>query len=856
MALYGGNLVDVTTPDGRRVSMPADLAANFEGLSPVPPPVPELPPDPQLGAPAAQTPLSPPLDVPSFTPEEVQQFSAPPAVPGFAPPQVPQAAPDGVVAPAPSPVVAPAEPAKPPPPQLASPLSSTAISNKELGKTTNADVLNQQNAVIDSQSGAVSQLATVEADEATRIGNEKAAKDAEVDRILLDRKASADKFAADLDKRMSDYDRGVKELANIKIDRKADYEGLGMLAILVGGIGAALEGKGGPNLAFDAYYKGIDRKVQGQMQDLEIKRGNLAQQKDRLGMQRELNRDALAEFDQRRTAEIDRSLSKIETIKATSQSDKVIANANLAQANLEGKKAEIRAEAVQREHDRLRAEQARKDALAAQAQARKDAAKREADAKAERDRNFAEGVRQFDVQQGNAAKNAAAVAQGKGGEEFRKLDERNEERGIKFNGKLLLQSKGQQIVDAADAAAKQAQEMVAKAQTAPPGEKEKLLADAQTLQRQSDQARLDAERQFAVRAGTTEERTKIAAQLASTQTGVSLLDKIANLRESKGTNYLTTSEFDQQMQSMMGTLVFVIKDAYAAGALDQGLTDVIKGIVGDSPEKITGNVLTRALGGSDSTVPKLRSAADSLVVRARNNLGAYMDAPERFDIKRDIVTPRTEAEKTAIQALQDQSPIDAAKGEETTGILGNTVDFIKDNVGQTRFFQGKTVEQQRQDAAASTGDEYGLSEKQRTTADQQLQIYLGGSNKDAAKRAGETLVAFAADRSAPGRSNAFLSRLQSDAPDLYEQAISRLPADVRTEITGIRDTTARAAAETLPIAMIRDGALSGQQEDLQELVRRAGAGDRDAVAVVQEVLDAKRQAAAAAKIVPVTESRN
>lgn len=823
MALYGGQLVDVTTPDGRRLSLPADLAANFEGLSPVPPePPPQLDQPPPIGAaPVQQTPLAPPLDVPSFSP--------PPPAPVVEQPS-PVAAPEA----------APAAPTAPPP---LAPLEARApktinLTNKDLQKATNADVFNVEQAARQGRVAAINDLATVEADEATRIAAERVAVDDEAERLLKERNAKAQEFQTALDARMKKYENDAMAIKNTKIDREADHPVLGMAMVLLGGIGAALGGDKN-NLAFDAFYKGIDRKVQGQMQDLEIRRGNLAMDRDQIGMTRDVNRDTLAEYDTRRIAELARVKEKIETIKAQSTSNRVIANANVAISNIDEETAKSYGAAAAREADKLRADQARRDQLAQAGAAR-------AESKRQFDLTFNENRRQFDIREANdlLGKQAAATgASAKAVDEARqKAIDKNEEKAILFNGELLLQPEGQKMVEKAKLLEEEAKTFETKAAgVLNPDDKQRLREQAAMRIQKAKEIRSDAEIQHAVRAGTSGEREKMSKQLAETQTALTIIDDLKLLRDKHGSEWFNTPE-GQALVAKGKLLELTVKDAFELGAIDNGSIEYLTKISGGKPD---GLYLGQVIEGLGSNGPERAwdSLAEALESKARNRLGAYSKDVNNFRFKRNVLTAKDKSEEAAISALRDKSPLEAAAGEKRTGALGKAADKITDafSLGLDR-----PIEEQRQDAAASTGDEYGLSEKQSAATDLQLRAYSAGKNaKDdktraAAQRSADILVGVATNSTRPELQNAMLSKLQTSAPELYEKAVSSLPRERQVDVVANRAISSTIASSSLPLAAIRDGAIAGNEADTAELVRRAAGGDRAAIKAVQDVASAKR----------------
>lgn len=852
MPLYGGELVNVTTPDGRIVRMPADLASSFQGLVPAPQ-------DP-VTLPAGEAP-----SFPSLPPPEAPPPAAPapaPVPPPIAPPE--QAA--AVIQP-PAPIEAPPTPAVPVvevPPAPPPPTQTPQITAKQLGKIGNADILNAEQAALDRQADAIKAAALVDADEATKIGEAQAARDAETDRILAERAAKANEFAKSMDARMAQYEADAKAIANTKIDRDIDHPILAAIGVLLGVFG------GDAKPALDGLMAGIERKVQGQMQDLEIKRSGLALQREKMGMDRDANRDLLAEYDTRRLAAIDQAKSKVETIKAQSGSDRVRANSDAALAALDKERVATIGNAAQREQDKLRAEQARRDQLNAAAQARKDQAKRDADAKAERDRNFNEGVRQFNVQQEAMIAKAQQAAIAGGGEAAQKQAKEIRETGIKdpATGRLFLQPKGERIYnEQVKPLEDEANMLRSKAEReTDPAKRQAMIEQADMRTARAEQNRAAIELNYAVQGRNAQDAAKTQAAVANAQTALSLIDEAKALRKKYGPQFLNTKE-GQAMKSKTALLELVVKDTFELGALDAGAQEYMgKATGGDPTELRLGDVITGM--GAEGPEGSLDSLAQAIESRTRNTLAGSMEGADRWRPRRDA---RTEdpAEAAAADIYGEQTVLEKTKGEKASGLLRKGADAITDAFG---LGLGKPIEQQRVDRAKATGTVYGLTEKQDEFADANIAALKNLESSDpktyqAATRAADRLIGFATDEKRPEARAAWLAKLRSDAPDLYDQAIARFPPDKRAAeearvtdmlrerraqfavdlpkidgpATGVAGEATRAIAGALPITAVeRDAALAGDQGALQEIARRASNGDRDAIAIVQEIA-ARRQ---------------
>lgn len=339
MALFGDDLIDVQTPDGRAMKLPRQLAAGFPGLQPIGPapgmPQPDpIAPDPMVGVPVPQAPV---VDLGGPVTPQVA-----PTVPVPVPVQPESQQQPAAQAPAPT--------------QQQQPAQQQPLPNEQQAAT-------EATGALAGKAAAIQDEAKVAADEATALGEAAAERDRQTQEILTERADLANKMFAEQDADLRALDARRKEIANTKIDRTADNQGLAMLSVALGAIAAAMQGGGAPNLALQAFYQGIDRKVAGQQADLANKRAAADDLRAGIADRRQLTTDKLGEIDARRLAELDRHTKRLETIKLKSGSDKVKAAADVMLADIQGEQARVRAEFGQRSQARIEREQNRKDQL-------------------------------------------------------------------------------------------------------------------------------------------------------------------------------------------------------------------------------------------------------------------------------------------------------------------------------------------------------------------------------------------------------------------------------------------------------------------------------------------------------------
>lgn len=338
MALFPGEMQQLVTPDGRLVTMPSGLATAFPSLQApqplAPPPMPQA--APQVPVPEPMPSVLPPVD----------------AVPVTSPSQT---APSGPSTPR-GPSTSPFQASDAVPPNTPAPITNDQLAKAGTAGAYNAEITAQQ-----GQRAAVERQGEAIANDATRQGDAMALANAHADQLLEQRRVAAEQNAQALQAKTDEYLRNAKAVADTKIDRSVDHPVLAALSVALTGIGQAM---GGQKIdVMSPIYAAIDRKVHGQMQDLEQKRAGLGLQREALGMQRQSGMDRLTEMDVHRLGYLEQAKRKLEEIKQKSQSEIVRTNTGLLQANLDEKSAQTLGTMVEREQTRRRADEAQKQTL-------------------------------------------------------------------------------------------------------------------------------------------------------------------------------------------------------------------------------------------------------------------------------------------------------------------------------------------------------------------------------------------------------------------------------------------------------------------------------------------------------------
>lgn len=803
MALFGTEMVDVTTPDGRRLTLPAQLAAGFPALKPFAPP-------PTVAAPP-ELPSAPPA--PDFTEQDRVDLTPPDA-----------AAPTGSTEPVvpPAPPQAPQQPAPP----------------ARLPTATEAYVGEQE--AFDRKKEVIEQSAQAEADAATQEALELEERNRRTDEILAQRQQQSIANQKDLDARMLDYDRRATEIANTKVDRSVEHPILAAIGVALGAIGSSMKGESG-NPALDMLLKQIDRKVNAQLQDLELKRSGLAMARDRMGLAREAGREKLSEFDVQRDAEIQRAQRKIEEIKTRSASSAVKARGDQLQADLEVERQRGRGVYAEREQARIEREQERK----AQAQRHRESIglQREQMQQSERQfqQTFSENVRQFDIREDNDIRAAELAAKGKGKEVVAKAQKELTELGIRnpSTGEFLLEPKGQEMVKQAETMEKSASKIrAAAAKEKDPDRRQALESRANAEAQKASEIRGQAKLEYAVKGHNGDHASKLYSKVAAAQTGLTLIDEIKALRKANGPKWTVTTAADQAIRSKLGILALQVKEAYQLGALDRGSSEYLDRITGGDATKITTGDITGMLDAAIGTTASLDALADALELKGRNDLGEVMEGAHNFKFKRDKHRVASKEDELAIKVFDAKTPLEAARGEtrrpEPDPLRGDVV-HPNQRPSPAEVARIRSVEESGSKRYA------GLSGKQADAVELQLKAYKQNSKsdddaaQDKAQKVGSLLVGLATDKR-PELREAMLGVLKEEAPELYAQAISKLPESERKAATG----TAAVKAEITPTALLRGAAMRGDVAASQELLRRATGGDKEAAKSLLDIASTRR----------------
>jgi len=732
MPLYDGDMVNLLTPDGRAVTMPSGLAANFPGLQPFPIPA-ALPPDAAGNSPPALPPTATP--VPGPAPGGPQE--GPITDPSQLPPLTgsPGAAPQGPVT---SPAQDPGVPRRPAP--------EPSPTKAQLIKEGPAGTLAAQNAAIDTQQAAIDRSAQVEADAATQEGHAMAARDARTQQILDERAQQAKANEAELNARIQARDQLADQIAKTRIDRSVDHPIWAQIGLIMSMVGTAMTRRPGEawnDPAYNTLQQLIDKKVAGQMADIDVKRSALAQMNVGVTEQRQHNVDRITEIDARKDAAIQQAQQAVQTIAMQMKSPAALAKAAEVNATLEEKRADLRGQAGQRYQDQMNVEAARAQTLQMH---RETLGFQYANlAATERERMATVAAQLLKEGKAEAAAKAKAVAEG-GLFDPRTRDSLLNPAGqAKFKQADQLEAAARQQQDPALATRQrqQAEDLRMSARindsvVVDPKVATKLREHIDTAQNATDQiGDIVAKLEKDPSAFNREQWAGIATQMSN----------LANVYQKTIGERISVRAFDQTMKHILE----FDPDSYFHRAVNQGRAleslKQLKGIVADDINSDLG-----AQGVKTDWKPVPRGAGDR-------------DATLSID------------EKTARETADDRS----------LGYL---------NLGRYTGLQDQAKEEAFSDAAARPGSEAGLSPN-ATTHIKALAARAETAGDAEHDRIVQALAAPISDGLRDGGRNSvsigMLEVLRNTAPAVYDDVVKTLPATDQKEIRD-RDALVRKAA--------------------------------------------------------------
>lgn len=830
--------IDYTTPDGRQLRLPPAVAASLQGLTPVQSdPGPAIPDG--LAPPAGAGPqeLLPPPVGPSTGPlpdlpaqQDHQQPAAlggaglPPPPPGaqsFYGGQVdPAEVRAGVAGMLPQPSAAPAPaPGGPPPPadaarpgQPPAPAAAAApVTTAGLRRLTEADLLNRRAGALEQGRSAeatsildAGELARKEADEM----------DAHIARQdALDRKTAADaeRRVAEINAKSAAIDSHITAYGTRKVSPAIQHKTIAGIGLALGILGQALGGEKGENPAMKALLAGIETSVNRQIAERDhegkvigLEKGQLDALRSQLTDQSALHAGLSAAEAMRTKNTIDALAKRAGTTEARAKLEKLSADFSMRATDLLATTHDRQIAADDRARAAAAAEQARRAAAAERAADRKQAAY-QFEARLGLDRETLQLKREAeanDLAKATAGANAKAIAAG--ADKARELGIRDP-----ATAELLLDQQGQKMMADADALERQANKLRA----SPTG-----AAQADVVAAKAAAIRGEARSTHFVPARDAKSAGDLSTALSARQTTIGLIDEIKRDAKSAGTKVLSEDEVQARLGARIGILTFQLKEAYKAGALDEGTDRAFNKITGGDPSKLTTAGVLAGLGiGTDKaeiTATRLDAIASALEASSQNDLRAA--GIKGFKFKRDEERPY-EAAATAL--ARGKTPLEQSNNlEPTAGLAGAEV--LAKNLFNP-LGGGQTLTERKRSAIEERSSSLypGLDPDQEKS----MTDLLATAKQDTED--GDRVRAFLVSQvtenatSRPEYSSAVANVLKANAPELYKTAVAGLPDDQRAA----RQRSAGQALQTTDLRQLESLATGGDRTAAAELFRRSTA---------------------------------
>lgn len=828
MALFEGEeMVDVTTPDGRTISVPRSIA-NMSTVQQIAPGGPVT--SPQRGGPVT-TPGEIPggFTAPDFTPSPEDAGYSVPGVVEMGEPEV-------------TPVTVMPEMDVKARPKVMKRLRADAAQRAASPQGKLDAAQNQQVDAANAEKAAIVGAADVEAAEQDVLADAKEERNKQIDDLFAKRATGMQQAADEQERKFGEVTRIKDKIAGFKVDRTHDSKTMASIGMILAALGTAINNttykRSDENPALKIYYEAIDRKVAGQMADLDQMGKIYGMTKDEVDMLKEKSKSKLEMWNTMIAGETEKSIRIVEAITARSASDKTKANAQMFIAQLQGRVAEKTLAATQWGLDFDQKDKHQKAQVAAQNYST-----------SVQDRHY-KAEEQLTREKIYADKIAALAALKQTGDlaaqkEFKEASKEVDELGVKgADNKFLLTSEGRAMKE-------QAAKLDAEADAleANPDAMARSVASNQIAMRRQKAAEL---RGNADVYGVAKFRNSTVAKLVvdTYAAGQAMIDVIDDIRLMEAGRGLLGHTVDQQELAAKYQLLAVKgKAAFALGAWDKGTTVLSKNIYGEDPSKWSADTLRGYVSdvlGSDPEGYKTRLNAVATDIENSTRLQIQKHAV-KWDGKDELFTRKklpdlnTPIGKAASSLYKGSTPgeLEAAAAPTTGGKVRDQVYAVGGLVGEPQY---KANQRTAQDSGSTKY--VGIGKDQEAGFDELLTAYKSGSPEDK-KRAADQLVMFVVN-SSEGRPDAAIGALHAldeHAPELGRVAKSALPKGSDVEKQVAMEDTAKIARAPVPprelatmvIATMNDDGTVTAVADYQALSKRASAGDQDAKQALADI---------------------
>lgn len=626
------------------------------------------------------------------------------------------------------------------------------------------------------------------------------------------------------DQKQLAVDAANKEVDNFKIDPNHYWSSASTgkkiawtIAMALSSIGNALHGKNGPDPVIGMLDDAIKEDVAHQMDtrdQLRNKAGRMGQERDNL---ERFSGDRFAQEQYLLAQKYTMAARQVETAGAKFGTEQAKAKTQAIAAGYYDKAAEAGQKAAEfATTDQRTKEKIAEDKRAAQAQVglgyyTANQANRRADLQLAEDKRWHDIQNEKDKQEMDLkAQLGALKSAGKDPEFQLKLEKENDEHGVvnPVTGKFFVNGAGLAKMSEATRLTDAAKDDREKASRLEGDEKAKLLASADKADQAARTLVDDAQHNDVLRTSSTGKQ-KVGELVANTQGALTLIDEIKALRKDAGPKWLTTSAGQQAMQSKGGLLQLMIKETYQLGALDKGSQEVADKITGGDASKFTLGDVSTVLGAA-GTDAKLEALAESLANRGQLALGSVGVEPGTFKFQR-LTHEEAPEVKAKAGLLGEKTPGEVIEREQAGG--GRIGLDMADNIaniqaradGRPGSVQSPAIDR----AQANESLKYpGLSIDQEPHMD--VLLKQAKADGDPGRNARAQLVSTVADQwtTKPDLARSVLNNLRDKSPELYKEAVSKLPAadrevvesvdTGRAEIQGRSAAAAREIVKTMP----------------------------------------------------------
>lgn len=821
MALFQGEeTVDVTTPDGRTLTLPRSIV-----------PASLLPQIAPTGAPAGALPMNVPAQQPA-------QEAPAPSLP--APTEEPGTPPNVVESPAS--VVEMGEPetrrvtqqqlAKEQMAQKAAQVKAakarTAYNASPGGQRANAQA--KQDEAVKNEEQAIYGVADVEAAEQATVADALQKRNEQLDTLFIKRNQEAQANLEAENAKMDEITGLRKKISGTKIDRTADHPVLLAISAALAGIGSAMNGE-----KVDTYSiitNVIDRKVAAQEADLDRMGEVYGMTKEELDMLKDKSKSRLEFHNAMIAAETDKAVRHIEELTARSASEKTKANAKVLISQLQARAADKSAEAMRwgLEFDQRDKHQRAQIGLGY-------ANLRQADKHHKDDMQLKREGMYLDYQRALAADKA------RGDEAMFKarMDAQGEveKRGLKGrDNDYLLTPQGRAKMEEA---ARLEQEAKTLESNPDPMARSVASNKIELLKQKASVLRGDARTFDVVRARSDTQAGDMSKKYAAAQTMMDTVDEINMLYDEAGRGVITKDKLQEELQAKYGLLAVAAKDAWQLGAWDKGSAKLVSDIIGQDPSTEWNVGLLGAAWNQQAIKDPngFKNRLKAVTTKLEQDVREQFTKNSSWDGQGELFTRKQakEISGSARDLSKAPSGIEIEKSADQAGIGAKA----GRKAYQAIWDINAPSHKDEAEGSASSVKYPGLSRQQEAPFEALVSAYKSGD-----KNAGEDVVRTVAELSAkrPDHVVPLLHNLREHAPSLYTAARAAVPKGSKVDEQMSYEEQSRIGAGVTPseslgasvLSSVRRDGTVGDEEGYRELARRAGQKDPVAQKALMEVV--------------------